>query len=144
MESPSSLDKQSLCYSMYKSHTTNKALIGITTYGVVSFASELIFESINDPEIVEKSGLYCQLKKGDVVMVDKSFLMCDQLAKVGACLAMPHFLKDKGKFTQKECKENKTIASFQFMLNNIWNVSRTQELAFFRWGNSNQMCQYCL
>ena len=63
MESPSSLDKQSLCYSMYKSHTTNKALIGITTYGVVSFASELIFESISDPEIVEKSGLYCQLKK---------------------------------------------------------------------------------
>ena len=41
MESPSSLDKQSVCYSSYKAHTTMKALVGITANGVVSFASEL-------------------------------------------------------------------------------------------------------
>lgn len=40
-ESPSSLDNEPLCYSTYKSHTTMKALIGITPNGVVSFASEL-------------------------------------------------------------------------------------------------------
>lgn len=40
-ESPSSLDNQPLCYSIYKSRTAMKALIGITPNGVVSFASEL-------------------------------------------------------------------------------------------------------
>jgi len=58
MESLSSLDNQSLCYSMYKSHTTMKGLIGITANGVVSFASELYCGSISDAEIVEKSGCY--------------------------------------------------------------------------------------
>ena len=41
MESPSSLDNRSLCYSSYKSRTTMKALIGITPNGVVSFCSDL-------------------------------------------------------------------------------------------------------
>ena len=93
MESPSSLDNQSLCYSMYKSHTTMKGLIGIIPNGVVSFASELYCGSISDPEIVEKSGFYNHLHKGDLVMADKGFLIKDQLARVGARLAMPHFFK---------------------------------------------------
>ena len=38
MESPSSLDNRSLCYSSYKSRTTMKALIVITPNGVVHFA----------------------------------------------------------------------------------------------------------
>lgn len=41
MESPSSLNKQSRCYSSYKAHTTVKAFVGLTPNGVVSFASEL-------------------------------------------------------------------------------------------------------
>ena len=113
MESPSSLDNQSLCYSMYKSHTTMKALIGITPNGVASFASELYCGAISDPEIVEKSGFYTHLHKGDVVMADKGFLIRDQLAKVGARLAMPHFLSDKGQFSLQECEQNKTIASLR-------------------------------
>ena len=48
MESPSSLDKKSRCYSSYKSRTTMKALIGITPNGVVSFTSELYCGSISD------------------------------------------------------------------------------------------------
>ena len=113
MESPSSLDNQSLCYSMYKSHTTMKALIGITPNGVVSFASDLYCGSISDPDIMEKSGFYTHLQKGDVVMADKGFLIRDQLAKVGARLAMPHFLSDKGQFSQRECEQNKAIASLR-------------------------------
>ena len=56
MESPSSLDKQSVCYSSYKAHTTMKALVGITPNDVVSFASELYCGSISDPGVVEKLG----------------------------------------------------------------------------------------
>ena len=66
------------------SHTTMKGLIGITPNGGVSFASELHCGSISDPEIVEKSGFYNHLHKGDLVMADKGFLIKDQLARVGA------------------------------------------------------------
>ena len=113
MESPSSLDNQSLCYSMYKSHTTMKGLIGITPNGVVSFASELYCGSISDPEIVEKSGFYNHLHKGDLVMADKGFLIKDQLARVGARLAMPHFLSHKGQLSPQECELNKKVASLR-------------------------------
>ena len=113
MGSPSSLDNQSLCYSMYKSHTTMKALIGITPNGVVSFASDLYCGSISDPDIMEESGFYTRSQKGDVVMADKGFLIRDQLAKVGARLAMPHFLSDKGQFSQRASEQNKAIASLR-------------------------------
>ena len=75
---------------MYKSHTTG--LIGITPSGVVSSASELYCGSISDPEILEKSGFYNHLQKGDPVMADKGFFIKHTLARVRARLVMPHFL----------------------------------------------------
>ena len=79
MESPSSLDKQPVCYSSYKAHTTMKTLVGITPNGVVSFASELYCGSISDPYIVEKSGFLNHIQKGDHVMANKGFIIQDQL-----------------------------------------------------------------
>ena len=113
MESPSSLDKQSVCYSSYKAHTTMKALVGITPNGVVSFASELYCGSISDPDIVEKSGFLNYMQKGDLVMADKGFLIQDQLAAHGASLVMPNFLSDKCQFTKKETEHNKKVASLR-------------------------------
>jgi hypothetical protein len=113
MESPSSLDKQSVCYSSYKAHTTMKALVGITPNGVVSFASELYCGSISDPDIVEKSGFLNHMQKGDLVMADKGFLVQDQLAAVGASLVMPNFLNDECQFTKKETEHNKKVASLR-------------------------------
>jgi len=72
MESPSSLDKKSLCYSSYKSRPTMKALIGITPNGVVSFCSELYCGSISDNAIVNESGFLAHLNRGDLVMESKS------------------------------------------------------------------------
>ena len=73
LESPSSLDKRSLCYSSYKSRTTMKALIGITPNGVVSFCSDLYCGSISDPDIVKKSGYLKHIQIRDTVMADKDF-----------------------------------------------------------------------
>ena len=42
MESLSSLDKRSLCYSSYKSRTTMKSLIGITPNGVICIVDLLV------------------------------------------------------------------------------------------------------
>lgn len=46
-------------------------------------------------------------------MADKGFLIRDQLAEVGARLAMPHFLSNKGQFSLQECGQNKTIVSLR-------------------------------
>lgn len=113
MESPSSLDKRSLCYSSYKSRTTMKALIGITPNGVVSFCSDLYCGSVSDPEIVRKSGYLTHLHKGDLVMADKGFTIQDELASVGARLTIPHFLRKKTQFTKQESENNKKIASLR-------------------------------
>ena len=113
MESPSSLDNKSLCYSSYKSRPTMKAFIGITPNGVVSFSSDLYCGSISDPEIVRKSGYLTYLNRGDVVMTDKGFTIQDELASVGEKLAMPHFLKGKKQFTKAESEHNKKIASLR-------------------------------
>lgn len=115
MESAPSLENQSWCYSLYKSHTTMKALIGITPNGVVSFASEIYCRSISDPEIV-KSGFYNHLHKGDLVMADKGFLIKDQLGRVGARLVIPHFLSDKGQFSPQECELDKKVASLRIRI----------------------------
>lgn len=113
MESPSSLDKRSLCYSSYKSRTTMKSLIGITPNGVVSFCSDLYCGSISDPQIVKQSGYLQHLNRGDLVMADKGFTIQDELASVGAKLALPHFMKGKKQFTKEESEHNKKIASLR-------------------------------
>ena len=113
MESPSSLDNRSLCYSSYKSRTTMKALIGITPNGVVSFCSDLYCGSISDIQIVKESGYLSHLNRGDTVMADKGFTIQDELAEVGAKLAMPHFLKGKAQFSKQESDHNKKIASLR-------------------------------
>ena len=86
MESPSSLDKKSLCYSSYKSRTTMKALIGVTPNGVASFTSELNCGSISDPDTVKRSGYLQHIQRGDSVMADKGFTIRDELRAVGGRL----------------------------------------------------------
>ena len=114
MESPSSLDKRSLCYSSYKSRTTMKALIGITPNGIVSFTSELYCGSISDPDIVRRSGYLKNIQRGDSVMADKGFIIRDELAAVGGRLVLPHFLtKDKKQFSKREVEHNKKVASLR-------------------------------
>ena len=113
VESPFSLNKRSLCYSSYKSKTTMKSLIGITPNGVVSFCSDLYCGSISDPEIVKQSGYLQHLNRGDLVMADKGFTIQDELASVGAKLALPHLIKGKKQFTKDESEHNKKIASLR-------------------------------
>ena len=58
-------------------------------------------------------------------MADKGFTIQDELAKVGAKLAMPHFWKGKAQFSKQESDHNKKIASLLSMLNNIWRDLKT-------------------
>ena len=43
-------------------------------------------------------------------MADKGFTIRDELAAVGGCLVLPHFLSGKRQFSQEEVECNKKIA----------------------------------
>src|SRR5271157_2700766 len=57
IQRPSSLKRQSQCYSTYKSHTTMKKLVGVDPCGSVIFVSTLFAGSISDKSITARSGL---------------------------------------------------------------------------------------
>jgi hypothetical protein len=72
-----------------------KALIGITPYGAISFVSKLWGGRISDKELTQRSGFYSKIDFGDQVMADRGFTITNELAKCGATLVMPPFIKKR-------------------------------------------------
>ena len=108
VQKPSSLRSQSQCYSDYKSATTLKALVGIDPRGSFTFISMLYSGSISDKEITKASGLLemlqqlldCgRLRQGDGVMVDKGFLIKDEIENLGLRLYIPPFAPGAGQMS---------------------------------------------
>jgi len=120
VQKPSSLRSQSQCYSDYKSATTLKALVGIDARGSFTFISMLYSGSISDKEITKASGLLemlqqlldCgRLRPGDGVMVDKGFLIKDEIEKLGLRLYIPPFAPGAGQMSAGDVALTKKIAS---------------------------------
>ena len=110
VQSPSSLTLNSETYSSYKGSTTLKGLVGIAPSGVVTFVSLLFSGCISDKHITKASGVLDLLEPGDQVMVDKGFLIQEELAAMGCSLVIPNFLAAKGQFSVDEVSENEAIA----------------------------------
>lgn len=89
IEIPSSLVKQTIPYSSYKSHNTFKLLTGISPTGVVTFLSKLWGGNASNKQIVKESGFMNLLEKGDSVMADKGFTIQDLLDPLSVTLNMP-------------------------------------------------------
>ena len=86
-QTPSSLVLYSETFSSYKSHTTFKGLIGISSSGHITFVSQLYASSISDREITVRSGfLKLPFAVGDIVMADKGFTISDLLEPMGVGL----------------------------------------------------------
>jgi hypothetical protein len=113
VQAPSSLMLRSEFYSAYKSRTTLKCLVGVTPAGSVSFVSALYAGSISDKGITKESGILDLLESGDVVMVDKGFLIADLLSEKNCSLVIPNFLSRKAQFSADEARENKNIANLR-------------------------------
>jgi len=82
--------------SQYKHRTTLKFLIGITPCGSISFVSWGYPGSITDEEIVEASGMYELLQRGDAVMADRGFNGFARARALGIELIIPAFNHAKG------------------------------------------------
>lgn len=120
VQKPSSLRSQSQCYSDYKSSTTLKGLVGVDPRGSFTFISTLFSGSISDKEITTESGLLVllqqlldcgKLKPGDGVMVDKGFLIKDEIEKLGLKLLIPPFAPGCGQMSPADVALTKKIAA---------------------------------
>ncbi|XP_045174182.2 uncharacterized protein LOC123535566 [Mercenaria mercenaria] len=116
----SALRTQSQCYSDYKSSTTLKGLVGVDPRGSFTFISMLFSGSISDKEITSASGLLemfqqlldrGRLKRGDGVMVDKGFLIKDEIEKLGLKLHISPFAPGSGQLSPGDVALTRKIAA---------------------------------
>jgi len=91
---------QKSTHNNYKHYHTLKTLVGVAPNSVVTFCSNLYPGSTSDKIVTLHSGLFAQLEEGDLVLVDKGFLIRDILP-TGVDLNIPPFL-DTPKFTKEQ------------------------------------------
>ena len=119
IQRPSSMTRQSQCYSDYKSCNTLKGLVGIDPRGSVIFASMLFAGSISDKEISVQSGFFrtleklkqCgKIKEGDCIMVDKGFHISQEIKDLGLNLNIPSFAQKGVQLSEAEVHLTEKIA----------------------------------
>ncbi|XP_047197435.1 uncharacterized protein LOC118115220 [Hippoglossus stenolepis] len=98
-EMPSSFLSQRETFSLYKSHTTLKGMIGVSPHGAVTFVSSLFSGSVSDTELFRQSGIFPLLDKDMAVMVDTGFRI-DEL--VPCKVYRPPFLSKPSELSHDE------------------------------------------
>lgn len=110
IEKPSIAKAQAQTYSSYKSKNTWKKLLCIAPCGTISFISKAYGGSASDRFITEQCGILNKLNAGDSIMADKGFNIGDLVVGKCAKLIVPPFLKDKIRFSKKNCNRTSEIA----------------------------------
>ena len=113
LETPSSLEMQSLTWSAYKNTNTVKGLIGITPAGYISFVSKLYCGNITDKSLTHESGVLNSLQAGDGLMADRGFDIADECVQLGIDLNIPPFRYGRGQLSASEVVETRRIASLR-------------------------------
>ncbi len=106
---PQEMNKQSLCYSSYKSRHTVKVLTAVAPNGTIVYCSSAYPGSTSDIAIVEHSDILRCLKPGDLILADKGFTI-HSLLPDGVSLNIPPFLRGKTQFTKEEAQMCRKIA----------------------------------
>ena len=101
---------QAQTYSTYKSKNTWKKLICVAPAGTISYISKAYGGSASDRYITEHCGILEKLLPGDAIQADKGFNIGDLIVGKGAKLTLPPFLRDKVRFSKKNCDEGSDIA----------------------------------
>ena len=113
IDQPRLPDIKQMTFSNYKNSNTFKALVGISSDGVITFVSSLYPGSISDKELTRQSGILDLLNCGDSVMADRGFDIEDDLILRGVHLNMPPFLRGKKQFEENELIITRRIASLK-------------------------------
>ena len=110
LEKPSIAKAQSQTYSAYKSRNTWKKLPCITPAGTISFISRSYGGAAFDRYITETCGIVEKLQFRDNLIAAKGFNVSDLLVSKGSRLIIPPFLRDKNRFSKKNCKTTYNVA----------------------------------
>ena len=111
IETPSSLDVATQCWSQYKHHTTIKFLVGITPNGAVSYLSHCYGGRASDKFIIGDSKFLSMLRPGDQVMADRGFKIQEELAFYQCSLAIPPSKHNDLQMTSAAVRETSKIAN---------------------------------
>ena len=65
---------------------------------------------ISDVGLIEKSDFLSFIEEGDIVLSDRGFVIDNMLAKKGATIKLPAFLRGKKALSLKDATETKIIA----------------------------------
>jgi len=77
IEQPHIPELQKMTFSLYKNHSTYKALIGISSNGAITFVLKLYSGSVSDKELTRQLGILDLLESGDSITADKGFDIAD-------------------------------------------------------------------
>lgn len=107
IEKPSSLLAKACTWSQYK-HYNTKYSISITLQGVISFISRGWGGRASDQFITENSGFLRNVSAGNVILVDRGFLIEEAL---GASLHISAFTRGKDQLSAVEVEKTRNIAN---------------------------------
>lgn len=117
-------------YSQYKSTRTAKFMIGVTPAGLISFRSKAYSGKSSDKFIFNAEKLIEQLYPHlDEVMVDKGFMIENELSSKGIKLHRPPFMKNN-RLSPSEAYLNETIAKARVHVDRI--MQRIKTFAIFQ------------
>lgn len=95
-------------YSQYKGTNTVKILIGVAPSGLINFVAPAVGGRTSDKAIFNMSTLLQKLNQGDGVMVDKGFMIGNELSSAGVEMIRPSFVYQTQ--SKEEVDQNTRIA----------------------------------
>ena len=110
IERPTSLVARAQTYSNYKSHNTVKFLVSISPTGAIIYISKCWGGRVSDKHLTRNSGFLEHIQHGDIVLSDRGFDISDELALIGASLAIPPFTKGKSQLSQREVERSRALS----------------------------------
>ena len=110
--------------SNYKNHNTVKILVGITSQGSISFASNAWGGRTSDKYLTDNSGILKKLLPGDLVMADRGFTIQESLMFHRAELAIPAFMKPKDQLDPVDVEGTHGIANVRIHVERVIGLLR--------------------
>lgn len=111
-------------YSVYKSHTTLKYLIGISMSGVIIFISKAFGGRTSDKAATLKSGILDHLQEGDLMLADKGFLIREEVNAKKALLELPCFVNRGNQLHPTELENSRKLSSLRIHVERVINILR--------------------
>ena len=92
-----------------KSHNSVKFLVAVSPTGAVICVSKCWGGQVSERHLMVYSGFLNKLSHSDLVLTDCGFDIADDLAFVGASLAIPPFTRGKLQLSQREVETSRAL-----------------------------------